>query len=123
MYSYAQFFAGTYFYVRKVENIGDSEDAYYAIKASILLGFSEFMPLWGASFLWAGGGYFTNLPVAFVTVAALILGNCLIFCVGQRYVAVAKRYKKNRRRLMWTAMAIHLVLIASLAVPIAVKVF
>ena len=122
MYTYDQFFAGTYFYVRKVERLGENEGAYYAIKASILLGFSEFMLLWGVTFIGFEGPYLSNLPLIFGVIAALMLANYLVFCSRNRYLKLIERYRKDSRRLTWIAVTIHLAFVGTLAVPFAVRV-
>jgi hypothetical protein len=118
---YVKFFAGTYFYVLKVQNGGAmSERIPFAFSAILLMATSELLPLLGGSLFFHG---LSNIkPVAFGTVAVLLAANYLLFVYRGRYIKVVKTFERQKQRLLRTAAAIHAVAVGSFFVTASVVI-
>jgi hypothetical protein len=112
--NYSQFFAGTYFYVLKVQNRGAmSKSFFFALSTIVLMAASEVLPLFGAS-LFFFHGTFLSSRLAVLTIGTVFWAfNYFLFVYRGRYIEVIKRFERQKQRLLRTAAAIHAIAMGS----------
>ncbi len=121
--AYSRLFAGTYFYLLKLENRGEmSERGYFAIWAILLLALSETFLIWSVGLIWFGGVLMASGPMNLLTGGSLLAVNYFLFVHRGRYVAILRRYKDENRRLLYVAVAIHAACIGLFFVPVVIKI-
>ncbi len=109
---YSQFFAGTYFYLLKVQNGGAmSESVFFASSTVVLMASSEALPVLGASIFFFHGTFLSSRLAILSTGSVLWAVNYFLFVSRGRYIEVIKRFERQKQRLLRTAAAIHAIAI------------
>jgi hypothetical protein len=124
MSGYSQFFAGTYYYLLKLENGGKmSARVYFAISSVLMISASEMLLLWGVSLLWFHGALLSGKALALGVGIVLLVINCVLFVSRGQYVAIIKRHEEKRRWLTWIAVSIHVIAIGAFFGPVALRIY
>lgn len=117
MNRYYQFFAGTYFFVLKVNFFGKNiiANRNYALTAITHISISETIVFLYVMTLLFGPEQTVHLPLIFGIAAAFWILNYFLVVRRDKYIGIIKRYKNQRSSLIWVAAIINFTVQGSLA--------
>ena len=123
MSAYNRFFAGTYYYMLKMENRGVFSDRlYYAISGILLIVVSEALLIWGVSLLFFDGDVMSGKVRMLGLGAALLLANGLLFLPRMRFRKVVRQHMGDRKRVMAFAIVLHVVALMTFFIPVLLRI-